>query len=141
MSILAAVDRSDRSEYVVNEAAKLARAFDEELHVLHVLSIREFVSLERTSVETKEEVLEVDEVRKMAAKIANEIAQDLDYSYTPVGLVGDPAKEIRRYATDQDADYIVVSPRKKSPTGKVIFGSVGQDVIINATQSVVTVKK
>lgn len=141
MSILAAVDQSERSEFVVEEAAKLARAFDEDIHVLHVLSTSEFVSLERTSVENENQGLEVDEVREVAATIADETAQNLDHSYTPVGLVGDASKEIRRYATEQDVEYIVLSPRKRSPTGKAIFGSVAQDVIINATQPVVTARE
>ncbi|PGF13917.1 universal stress protein UspA [Natrinema sp. CBA1119] len=141
MSILAAVDQSDRSEFVVEEAAKLARAFDEDIHVLHVLSTSEFVSLERTSVENEDQGLEVDEVREVAATIADETAQGLDQRYTPVGLVGDASKEIRRYATEQDVEYIVLSPRKRSPTGKAIFGSVAQDVIINATQPVVTARE
>lgn len=141
MSILAAVDQSERSKLVVEEAAKLARAFDEDIRVLHVLSTSEFVSLERTSVENEEQGLEVDEVREVAARIADETAQDLDHSYTSVGLVGDASKEIRRYATEQDVEYIVLSPRKRSPTGKAIFGSVAQDVIINATQPVVTVRE
>ncbi|WP_436348511.1 universal stress protein [Natronorubrum sp. FCH18a] len=141
MSILAAVDRSDRSTYVVREAAKLARAFDTEIHVLHVLSTSEFVGLERTTVETENEALEVDEVRELAAEIADEAASDLDQPYTAVGLVGDASSEIRRYATEQDADYIVLSPRKRSPTGKAIFGSVAQSVIINASQPVVTARE
>lgn len=141
MSILAAVDRSDRSEYVVREAAKLARAFDDDLHVLHVLSVGEFVDLERTSVETEDEVLNVDDVREVAADIADRAAAGLDQEYTSVGLVGDASSEIRRYASEQNVDYIVLSPRKRSPAGKAIFGSVAQNIIINATTPVVTATK
>ena len=141
MTILAAVDRSDRSEYVVREAAALADAFGSDLHVLHVLSVGEFVDLERTSVKSTNEVLDMDEVRNVAANIAAEAAKELDRDHDSVGLVGDAEDEIVRYAEELDAEYIVMSPRKRSPTGKALFGSVAQSVIISASCPVVTVRE
>lgn len=141
MTILAAVDRSNRSGYVVNEAASLADAFDRDLHVLHVLSVGEFVDLERTSVKSSNEVLDMDEVRDVAASIAAEATEGVDAECESIGLVGDAEDEILRYADDADATYIVMSPRKRSPTGKALFGSVAQHVIINASCPVVTVRE
>jgi nucleotide-binding universal stress UspA family protein len=49
---------------------------------------------------------------------------------------GDPADQLLDVATDSDADLIVVAGRKRSPTGKALFGSVTQTVILNADRPV-----
>lgn len=49
---------------------------------------------------------------------------------------GEPAEEIIDYANSVDADTIVIPGRKRSPIGKAVFGSVTQDVILNAGRPV-----
>lgn len=52
---------------------------------------------------------------------------------------GDPAEEIVRAARAEDADQIVLGGRKRSPVGKAVFGSVVQDVILDADRPVLTI--
>ena len=137
MVIVAAVDRSDRRASVIEEAEALAKAFDDDIHVVHVLTRAEFVNLGRTSAE-QDDPINMDRVRKVASDIAADAAGDLDVPFEPVGLVGEPASRITDYAEKQDARYIVVSGRNRSPTGKALFGSVTQTVLLNADRSVVT---
>jgi nucleotide-binding universal stress UspA family protein len=49
---------------------------------------------------------------------------------------GDVTKQIRAVAAEIDADNIVMSGRKKSPTGKVLFGSIAQSVLLDADRPV-----
>ena len=139
MTIIAAVDRSDRKEAVVREAASLADAFDEDVHVVHVLSRSEFTDIEQTSVEETGQTIEVDRVREFARDVCEDAAEGVLDDYEAVGLVGDAAEELIRYAEDHDARYIVVAGRKRSPIGKVLFGSVTQSVLLSSPCSVVTV--
>jgi len=44
---------------------------------------------------------------------------------------GDPSPEILSYAEEIDADMICLAGRNRSPTGKALFGSVTQDVILS----------
>lgn len=44
----------------------------------------------------------------------------------------DPASAILEEAAEMDADRIVMSGRKKSPVGKVLFGSVTQSVLLDS---------
>lgn len=54
------------------------------------------------------------------------------------GEYGDPSDEILAAAEEVGADSIVMSGRKRSPTGKIIFGSISQSVLLNADRPVMT---
>jgi nucleotide-binding universal stress UspA family protein len=49
---------------------------------------------------------------------------------------GDPAEQILRAADEIDADLIVLGGRKRSPLGSLLFGSVSQAVMLDATRPV-----
>lgn len=51
---------------------------------------------------------------------------------------GTPATEIVEEADEYDADLIVLAGRSRSPTGKAVFGSTAQQVILGTERSVVT---
>jgi nucleotide-binding universal stress UspA family protein len=138
MVVVAAVDESERASKVVDEATALADAFDLPLHVLHVMSGSEFIELERTSYDDTGKTVPMDEVESIARQFAEDAASDITREFTAVGLMGDADDAIVQYADEQDARYIVVGPRKRSPAGKAIFGSVAQSVLLNSTCPVVT---
>jgi len=54
---------------------------------------------------------------------------------------GDPAQSILREAKKLDVDAICVAGRKRSPTGKALFGSVSQEVILNTERPVLISSK
>ncbi len=62
----------------------------------------------------------------------------VDYQYHEAS--GQPASEIIAAADEVDADMICVSGRKRTPTGKVVFGSVTQAVILGTERPVTTVR-
>lgn len=139
MVIIAAVDRSERGKQVTAEAEHLAEAFDMPLHVVHVLSGYEFTQLERTAYEESGKTLPPDEVEKLAEEFAEQAAANINRDYKAVGLRGEVADSIVEHADDQGARYITVAGRQRSPTGKAVFGSTVQSILLTAKCPVVTV--
>jgi nucleotide-binding universal stress UspA family protein len=52
---------------------------------------------------------------------------------------GDPTATIERIAAEVDADLVCIGGRRRSPTGKALFGSVTQTVILGADRPVLVV--
>lgn len=137
MVIVAAVDQSDRATLVAEEAESLAEGFDDTVHIVHALKRSEFLDSGLASSRTDRPV-DAEEIRKAAAETAEDAAGNLNISYESVGLIGNPADEVVKYADEQDTRYIVVSPRKRSRAGKALFGSTAQSILLNTTCPVVS---
>ncbi|WP_248897265.1 universal stress protein [Haloplanus halobius] len=67
---------------------------------------------------------------------ATELLEEHDIEVSVTESSGDPAEQILDVAETEDADLIVVAGRKRSPTGKALFGSVTQSVILNTDRPV-----
>ncbi|WP_336337551.1 universal stress protein [Haloarcula brevis] len=76
----------------------------------------------------------VDQVSSV--RRAREVLEDAGVEVTLEESSGEPADAILRLADEQDADMVVVAGRKRTPTGKVLFGSVTQSVILGTDRSV-----
>jgi nucleotide-binding universal stress UspA family protein len=64
--------------------------------------------------------------------------EGIDYEIR--GSVGIHAGEIVRLAADTYSDLVIVSGRGRSPTGKAMFGSTAQEVILSAPCPVTLVR-
>jgi nucleotide-binding universal stress UspA family protein len=137
MTIVAPVENTGDSVQVLREGAQLADAFDETLLVLHVMEDTEFESRRESQPNYT-----LDKAENNAAQTAADAASHVDgpaREVRPVGRVGDVTEQILAEATEQDARYIVLGGRKRSPAGKAVFGSVTQSVTLAADTPVVVV--
>ena len=78
-----------------------------------------------------DQVASVRRAREILEAEGVEVTLDESSGDTAAGLIG--------AAEEHDADMIVVAGRKRSPTGKAIFGSVTQDVILGTDRPVLVV--
>ncbi|MFD1600442.1 universal stress protein [Halobellus rarus] len=138
MVIVAAVDRSDQASAVLEEAETLAQRFDDVVHVLHVMGRAEAIQCGEDDNNDER----IPDLQERAAAVASELIEERQFGteVEAVGRIGDPATKIVEYAEKQDARYIVVSPQQRSKTGKVLFGSVAQSVLLNAPCPVVSLR-
>ena len=136
MTIVAAVDADDRPDRVVTVGKEMADAFGDDLVVLHVVTEAEF---ERRRADRE---YFVDQAAQDAARSAGWVVSgtlDDGEDVQTEGRVGEPADEIRRFAEENDARFVVIGGRKRTPVGKAVFGSVTQSILLNADAPVVTV--
>ncbi|RKD95206.1 universal stress protein [Halopiger aswanensis] len=87
---------------------------------------------------------EMDELRELqripeAVETAIDRLEDAGLEYAVHEATGDPAETILARADEYDSDAIVVGVRKRSPVGKVLFGSVAQAVILDSDRPVTVV--
>lgn len=158
MVILAAIDGEQEEDHVVEIGYDLATAYDDELVVLHIMEQEIFEKIRGsdrsaesivtggityTASERSSPKYDLEKAMADAKGVAQEcVTNTLGNGIRNVaskGRVGDPATEIVEEASRIDARYLVVGGRKRSPTGKAIFGSVAQSVILNAERPVMTV--
>ncbi|MFB6196528.1 MAG: universal stress protein [Haloplanus sp.] len=123
MSILAAVDDEDETD-VVQQGYELAQAFGEELVVLNV----------------QPETEDLSHAEAVAAGAIDQALGDAENA-TAAGSLGDPASRILNESEERDVRYIVLGPRKQTPIGKALMGSVSQLVLLNADCNVVFVSE
>lgn len=101
-------------------------------------------SLDR-DVETLEQIGKVenksygtDAPLKGAERATTELARDVlpdEVEYTTVSRLiedGDEAETILEIADEHECDHIFLTGRKRSPTGKALFGDRAQTVLLNA---------
>jgi nucleotide-binding universal stress UspA family protein len=68
---------------------------------------------------------------KPARRISEQL-EDAGYTVELDERSGNPAEEILEVAEEYDADLVCIGGRKRSPTGKALFGSVTQSVLLDA---------
>ncbi|RRJ31032.1 universal stress protein [Halocatena pleomorpha] len=71
-----------------------------------------------------------------AITIAQDILADAGIGTDLMRIDGDPTTVILETAEEIDAERICIAGRKRSPTGKAVFGSVTQGIILSTTRPV-----
>jgi nucleotide-binding universal stress UspA family protein len=74
--------------------------------------------------------------RVASVRRAEEILEDAGVDFHLLEDSGEVTDDIIDAAEDIDADLIVLGGRKRSPAGKVLFGSVTQEVLLEADRPV-----
>ncbi len=168
MVIVAAVDGETVPDQVVEIGHDLATSHGEELLVVHVLTQELFEEQRAASSEggtplagklapdlkyTRGQSSSSDigserpeynmsdgqrDAKGIARSVVDETLADTT-GVSCVGKVGEPVKEILAETDKQDARYLVIGGRKRTPVGKAVFGSFTQSVLLNADSPVMTV--
>jgi len=140
--IVVGVDFEETSDHALVTAIRLARRLPYcELHPVHVLPERQ----------GKEKLDELDDLIEKGYTVLRERAQfaasrlfgDEEWEqHTVLHIrVGPPARSIHQVAVDMEADLIVVGHHDRGPLGRLVLGSVAEELVRKAKVPVLVARE
>lgn len=140
-TILLATDFSDTSRKAAEYALDMARTFEADLLVLHVINepvdLRGFYA-PHISFEQLEKEIESGATR-MLESFCKELFGDYN-RFEPALTTGVPFEEILRMAKERAADLIVIGTHGRTGLDHLIFGSTAERVVRSALCPVLTIR-
>lgn len=138
---LVVVESADHARTLIREAGELAAGVDAELVLLTLMDEDEY----EHDLETMETIANIEGVsytsedikesgRRFGRDIARDEIGDRAVEYESICAIvegGDEADRILETAEREGCDHVFIAGRKRSPTGKAIFGDTTQQVILN----------
>ena len=137
--ILCPVDLSENSVELAEYASTLGKAFGAEVCVLYVApTLSQYVGFHVPPSSIENFVGEiVDGAVKNMEKFVAENFSGVKASGKVI--TGYAAEEILHYATEIDADMIIMATHGRRGIDRILFGSVAEKVVKNAIQAVLTI--
>jgi nucleotide-binding universal stress UspA family protein len=137
--ILVPTDGSDATLEAVEHAVDLAAEHGATIHALYVVNSASFAGLpmdsswENVSAMLSEEgATALDDVVAVAESHGVDVERELSD--------GNPAREIVRYAEDEDCDLVVMGTHGRGGIDRLLLGSVAEKVVRSSSVPVLTVR-
>ena len=135
-------DSDDSNERLLREAGRTAAGTDRSLVLLSWVT-REEVEQNAATLQSMSDAMggsfDAGQARDVVSRFVSETADeafaalDREVEYETVSVVSDddPADVILETADERDCDHVYIAGRKRSPTGKALFGDTAQRVILD----------
>lgn len=124
--------------WLVEEAGALALGVGASLVLLHITSEDEYEENRQTmeqiashEYETYHREQAETGAKQFADDVGRQALREVTDEWESVGAIGKRDEQILATAEDLDCDHIFLIGRRRSPTGKAIFGDTAQQVILN----------
>ncbi|SEH36504.1 MULTISPECIES: universal stress protein [Halopenitus] len=137
-------DGDEQVRRLAEETVDVAGPCEAEVVLAHVFTEEALEeSRERLNIDPGSEAATPDGVAKRHATIRDlaDAMEESDVEYRVRGAVGDHGQAIADLAEEETADRVVVGGRKRSPTGKAVFGSTAQTVMLSSPCPVTFVRE
>ncbi len=136
--ILVPMDLEAKSEAALRHAARLAADEGADVVVLHVLTSTG-LDLDDMSHDAAGKRPPFEEAERRLADIVGRVVGETVPTRTVV-VFGDPVDEIQIVATKEACDLIVITVKNRSKVGKLVMGSLAQDILLTVDQPVLCVR-
>ncbi|MFB6095706.1 MAG: universal stress protein [Halodesulfurarchaeum sp.] len=133
---------SPETKRLLREAGALAAGVDGELVILNVMAEEEYEERAESRREAGARNRSIrqlggypltqasDDAKRLAERLGWHALDDLDLEWLAVGSVGDEVTEILSIAEDFECDHLFVVGKRRSPSGKAIFGDLAQRLVL-----------
>ncbi|AEH38676.1 universal stress protein [Halopiger xanaduensis] len=133
---------SDRIDELTQQTIDVAEPTGATVVLAHVISASEYEdevhnyqeAIDKMGIDLENRDLSPEALARETEPVS-EISDRLEEAGVDVEIraaVGDRAEEIIALAEEVDADNLIVGGRKRSPTGKAVFGSTAQKVLLSS---------
>ncbi|USZ69338.1 universal stress protein [Halorussus salilacus] len=125
---------ADRTENLAQAVVDVAKPTDATVVLAHVFTDEEFDDVVASLDYDPAGEISADEVaaRHATVRELTDYLTDAGVTYRVRGTVGPHGESIVGLAREVQADQVFVGGRKRSPTGKAVFGSTAQEVMLSA---------
>ncbi|ELZ24731.1 universal stress protein [Natrinema limicola] len=138
-TILVPTDGSDHAARAAEQALTLADWFDATVHAISVVDTNAASGLLSSGSVRREFMSQLEDGAEHAVETVETMADGSSAVQTAV-LRGEPKKKILAYATDIDAELIVMGTHGRSGVSRFVAGSVTEHVVRRAEIPVLTVR-
>jgi nucleotide-binding universal stress UspA family protein len=128
-------DDEERTRRLANAAADIAGPAGATVVIGHVFTEDEYAdSVTRFGFDRSADLISPGDVveRLGPVTVMSDVLDERDVDYVFDGLIDDTEGAVVRLAKQVDADHVFVGGRRRSPTGKAVFGSQAQEIMLNA---------
>lgn len=135
---------ADRSDQLAEAVLEVAKPADATVVLAHVFTESEYDDvLDRLEFDRTVDEIDPDAVAGRHSTIheLEDVFDEHDVDYKVQGAVGEHGPTIVDLAASTGADRVVVGGRRRSPTGKAVFGSTAQEVMLSAPCPVTFVRQ
>jgi len=141
---------TEETRTLLREAGELAAGVEAELIILHVMEESEYEERaeSRRAIRAIDEELTqlggyplteaTDDAQRLAERLGWDAIDHLPLEWLALGTVGREGKQILAVAEEFDADHLFVVGKRRSPSGKAIFGDLTQQLILEFPGPVTT---
>lgn len=138
--ILCPVDFSEFTDEILAYAVNIAKRFDSELHLIHVIpNLNYFTPYE--SFLTPENLVAIERnIEGEVGKDFDKITSKLDLPFKRIVKTGVTFVEIIDYIKDQGIDLVVMGTHGRSGIEHILIGSVAEKVVRKSPCPVLTVR-
>jgi len=138
--ILCPVDFSEYTENIVNYAVEIAKKFNSELHLLHIIpNLNYFTPYE--SFMTPENIIALERnIEKEIEKDFDKISKKIDIPFKKVIKSGVTFVEIINYIKEESISLVVMGTHGRSGIEHILIGSVAEKVVRKSPCPVLTIR-
>ncbi|QGN08088.1 universal stress protein [Halorhabdus sp. CBA1104] len=138
------IERSDAEQELLAEAAAFSECEDSPLVVLRLLTSEDVEAVESTELTSDIDRAQFeDPVDHQFEEETTAFVEDSLDGAEPthevdirIGSEGDRARAILDAAADHDCDHVFLVGKRRSPTGKALFGDLTQEIILDFDGSI-----